>query len=196
MIFIYTAHIKRTAPFGADVHIRKYFSESNQPRPLFNADKPTYRLTPAGPDHASVAACAGMVDYYEDIYHHHFQSDSENLRRRLEKVFQLFGEHEEQLMEPLINYILSREDFRLIGTSSTNRTERAPTVAFHSYTKSSEAIYNSLIDAKVSCGHGNFYAHLLTEAVGLNAEDGVVRYLWFTTTQWMKLLEQLTFFSQ
>ena len=141
----------------------------------FNADKPTYRLTPAGPDHASVAACAGMVDYYEDIYHHHFQSDSENLRRRLEKVFQLFGEHEEQLMEPLINYILSREDFRLIGTSSTNRTERAPTVAFHSYTKSSEAIYNSLINAKVSCGHGNFYAHRLTEAVGLNAEDGVVR---------------------
>ena len=142
---------------------------------FFNADKPTYRLTPAGPDHASVAACAGMVDYYEDIYRHHFQSDSENLRRRLEKVFQLFGEHEEQLMEPLINYILSREDFRLIGTSSTNRTERAPTVAFHSYTKSSEAIYNSLIDAKVSCGHGNFYAHRLTEAVGLNAEDGVVR---------------------
>ena len=142
---------------------------------FFNADKPTYRLTPAGPDHASVAACAGMVDYYEDIYRHHFQSDSENLRRRLEKVFQLFGEHEEQLMEPLINYILSREDFRLIGTSSTNRTERAPTVAFHSYTKSSEAIYNSLIDAKVSCGPGNFYAHRLTEAVGLNAEDGVVR---------------------
>ena len=142
---------------------------------FFNADKPTYRLTPAGPDHASVAACAGMVDYYEDIYRHHFQSDSENLRRRLEKVFQLFGEHEEQLMEPLINYILSREDFRLIGTSSTNRTERAPTVAFHSYTKSSEAIYNSLINAKVSCGHGNFYAHRLTEAVGLNAEDGVVR---------------------
>ena len=142
---------------------------------FFNADKPTYRLTPAGPDHASVAACAGMVDYYEDIYRHHFQSDSENLRRRLEKVFQLFGEHEEQLMEPLINYILSREDFRLIGTSSTNRTERAPTVAFHSYTKSSEAIYNSLIDAKVSCGHGNFYAHRLTEAVGLNAQDGVVR---------------------
>ena len=142
---------------------------------FFNADKPTYRLTPAGPDHASVAACAGIVDYYEDIYHHHFQSDSENLRRRLEKVFQLFGEHEEQLMEPLINYILSREDFRLIGTDSTNRTERAPTVAFHSYTKSSEAIYNSLIDAKVSCGHGNFYAHRLTEAVGLNAEDGVVR---------------------
>ena len=142
---------------------------------FFNADKPTYRLTPAGPDHASVAACAGMVDYYEDIYRHHFQSDSENLRRRLEKVFQLFGEHEEQLMEPLINYILSREDFRLIGTDSTNRTERAPTVAFHSYTKSSEAIYNSLIDAKVSCGHGNFYAHRLTEAVGLNAQDGVVR---------------------
>ena len=92
---------------------------------FFNADKPTYRLTPAGPDHASVAACAGMVDYYEDIYHHHFPSGSENLRERLEKVFELFGEHEEQLMEPLINYILSREDFRLIGTNSLSRIERS-----------------------------------------------------------------------
>ena len=142
---------------------------------FFNAGKPTYRLTPAGPDHASIAACAGMVDYYEEIYHHHFQSGSARLRDRIEKVFDLFGEHEEQLMEPLINYILSREDFRLIGTPSTNRAERAPTIAFHSYTKSSEAIYDSLIDANVSCGHGNFYAHRLTEAVGLDAEDGVVR---------------------
>ena len=78
-------------------------------------------------------------------------------------------------MEPLINYILSREDFRLIGTNSKSRIKRAPTVAFPSYTKSSEAIYASLDNAKVSCGHGNFYAHRLTEAVGLNAEDGVVR---------------------
>ena len=90
-------------------------------------------------------------------------------------MFGLFGEHEEQLMTPLINYILSREDFRLIGSHSTSRDERAPTIAFHSQTETSEAIYDALINSYISCGHGNFYAHRLTEAIGLNPEDGVVR---------------------
>ena len=142
---------------------------------FFNSEKPTYRLTPAGPDHASVAACAGMIDYYEEIYEHHFGNDTSGLRDRIIKVFDLFGEHEEQLMTPLINYILSREDFRLIGSHSTSRDERAPTIAFHSQTATSEAIYDALINSYISCGHGNFYAHRLTEAIGLNPEDGVVR---------------------
>ena len=142
---------------------------------FFNSEKPTYRLTPAGPDHASVAACAGMIDYYEEIYEHHFGKDTSGLRDRIVKVFDLFGEHEEQLMTPLINYILSREDFRLIGSHSTSRDERAPTIAFHSQTATSEAIYDALINSYISCGHGNFYAHRLTEAIGLNPEDGVVR---------------------
>ena len=84
-------------------------SEQVTNQALFNSEKPTYRLTPAGPDHASVAACAGMIDYYEEIYEHHFGKDTSGLRDRIVKVFDLFGEHEEQLMTPLINYILSRK---------------------------------------------------------------------------------------
>ena len=52
---------------------------------------------------------------------------------------------------------------------------RAPTVAFHSHSRSSREIYTALVNAGVSCGHGNFYAHRLVEAIGLDPEDGVVR---------------------
>ena len=143
---------------------------------FFNSDKPTYRLTPAGPDHAAIAACAGIMDYYEAIYSHHFGgSDPSSLRERICRVFELFGEHEQTIMTPLVEYVASRADFRLIGSPSTDRTVRAPTIAFHSHSRPSREIYSSLINAGVSCGHGNFYAHRLVEALGLDTDDGVVR---------------------
>lgn len=37
----------------------------------FNADSLYKRFTPAGPDHAQIAACAGMVDYFEALAAHH-----------------------------------------------------------------------------------------------------------------------------
>jgi len=143
---------------------------------FFNANKPTYGLTPAGPDHAAVAACAGIIDYYDAVFEHHFGSlNTCSVRDRISRVFELFGEHEQRIMEPLVEYVASRPDFRLIGSPSTSHAVRAPTIAFHSYSQPSRDIYSSLIEAGVSCGHGNFYAHRLVEAVGLDTEDGVVR---------------------
>ena len=143
---------------------------------FFNAYKPTARLTPAGPDHASIAACAGIIDYYDAIFDHHFSSsDAVAIRQRICQVFELFGQHEQKIMTPLVEYIASRSDFRLIGSPSSQHSDRAPTVAFHSYDIPSRDIYSKLINAGISCGHGNFYAHRLVEAIGLDPEDGVVR---------------------
>lgn len=143
---------------------------------FFNAEKTSHRLTPAGPDHASIAACAGIIDYYDEVFRHHFgTTDSVGLRERITRVFQLFGEHEQKLMEPLVNYIGSHTDFRLIGSDSADHSVRAPTVAFHSNSRSSREIYSALISASISCGYGNFYAPRLVDAVGLDPEDGVVR---------------------
>ena len=37
----------------------------------FNADSLYKRFTPAGPDHAQIAASAGIADYIDDVYSHH-----------------------------------------------------------------------------------------------------------------------------
>jgi len=158
--------------FTSDVVLERISNQGH----FFNAQNPTSRLTPAGPDHSAVAACAGMVDYYDDVFKHHFGHAVETpLRDRITRVFELFGQHEQKLMTPLVDYISSREDFRLIGSQSSDHTVRAPTVAFHSYSRSSHEIYSALVEAGVSCGHGNFYAHRLVEAIDLDPEDGVVR---------------------
>ena len=42
---------------------------------FFNADYPTARFTPAGPDHAQIVSVNGVIDYFEAVYSHHFGDD-------------------------------------------------------------------------------------------------------------------------
>ena len=140
----------------------------------FNESKPEARLTPAGPDHAAVAATAGIVDYYEDLHHHHFGTDNgdRSLVDRIGAVYDLVAAHEEELMAPLIEFLVAKE-VRILGSTSTSRSVRAPTIAFTSDRSSGPTIVDALAAAGIGIGHGDFYAKRLVEAVG--APDGVVR---------------------
>ena len=143
---------------------------------FFNADKPTYRLTPAGPDHAEIAAAAGIVDYYRAVYeHHHGPSAGVDPVAMVASVFALFGEQEQALMTPMVDYLTAREDVRLIGTPSADHARRAPTFAFTVAGRSSEEVCRSLAEDRIACGYGNFYAYRLMQALGVDPDDGVVR---------------------
>ena len=175
-VYLYSAYKTYGPHVGLMYTSQRVLDQTANQGHFFNAEKPTYRLTPAGPDHAAVAACAGIIDYYDAVFEHHFNDpNSIPIRERISRVFGLFGDHEQRIMAPLVEYIASRSDFRLIGSPSISHSVRAPTIAFHSHSKPSREIYSSLIEAGVSCGHGNFYAHRLVEAIGLDAGDGVVR---------------------
>ena len=143
---------------------------------FFNGDKPTYRLTPAGPDHAEVAAAAGIVDYYRAVHAHHVGpvdevTDVDVVR----SAYALFAAHEQSLMEPLVGLLSGRDGVRLVGAETADHSRRAPTFAFHSARRSSVDIYQDLVGAGISCGYGNFYAYRLMQALGLDPDDGVVR---------------------
>ena len=141
----------------------------------FNEQSLTARLVPAGPDHAEIGAAAGIMAYYDDVWAHHHASPAPDDVSLVRGVFDLFAAHEEALMRPLVDYVSASDDLSLVGTASTSHTDRAPTVAFHSASRSSQQIYEALIAAQVSCGHGHFYAHRLVSALGLDPADGVVR---------------------
>ena len=141
----------------------------------FNEAKPTYRLVPAGPDHAEIGAAAGVMEYYDAVWAHHHDAAPTDDVALVRGVFDLFAAHEEALMRPLVDFVAASEDLSLVGTTSTSHQDRAPTVAFHSASRSSQEIYDALIAAQVSCGHGHFYAHRLVSALGLDTDDGVVR---------------------
>ena len=140
----------------------------------FKQGHPEAYLTPAGPDHAAIGAVAGIVDYYDAVIDHHAITGADR-RTRTAALFDAFATHEQQTITPLVELLLARDSVRLVGAPTADHAVRAPTIAFHVPGRTSASIYDALIAGRVSCGHGNFYAHRLMEALGLDVEDGVVR---------------------
>ena len=138
---------------------------------FFNSDIRYKRFTPAGPDHAQIAACAGMADYIDAIHNHHFAPNVDAAARG-RAVRQLQRDHEDLILAPLLDYLRSRNDIRIMGTDKIG--QRVPTVAIHAG-KSASELAEMLAKHGVMAGGGDFYAVRLIEAMGVAADPGVLR---------------------
>jgi selenocysteine lyase/cysteine desulfurase len=138
----------------------------------FNGDTLYKRFTPAGPDHAQIAACAGMADYVDALYAHHFPGGSGDARARNAAVHDLMRAQERGLTQPLLDYLAARNDLRLIGPRSAEG--RAPTVAV-ALDREAEPVAAALAAHGIMAGGGNFYAVRPLSALGVDAARGVLR---------------------
>ena len=149
---------------------------------FFNADTLYKRFTPAGPDHAQVAACAGMADYIEALYAHHFAGAAQNASavQRGAAVHDLMRSEEEALLQPLLDYLAARNDLRLLG--SRRAADRAPTVAI-ALDRAAEPVAQALASHGVMAGGGDFYAVRPLRAMGIDLDRGVLRmsFVHYTT---------------
>jgi len=140
---------------------------------FFNAHKPLYRFTPAGPDHAQIAAVNGVMDYMDTLYAHHVPETPATPVERAAVVRELMRDQETRLLQPLLDFLAGHPAVGLIG--STRAERRAPTVAFSVRDRSPDAIARALAQAGLGVGAGDFYAYRLVEALGLHDAGGVVR---------------------
>lgn len=138
----------------------------------FNGDTLYKRFTPAGPDHAQIAACAGMADYVDALYAHHFPGGGADARARNAAVHDLMRAQERDLTQPLLDYLAARNDLRLIGPRSA--IGRAPTVAV-ALDREAEPVAAALAAHGIMAGGGNFYAVRPLSALGVDAARGVLR---------------------
>lgn len=139
---------------------------------FFNAGKPRYRFTPAGPDHAQIAAVNGVMDYMDALYAHHGPGEAAAAERAA-AVRDLMRAHETRLLQPLLDFLSAHDAVDLIGR--TRAAERAPTVAFTVRGRSSDSVARALARQGIGVGAGDFYAYRLVEALGFDNADGVVR---------------------
>ena len=139
---------------------------------FFNDGKAGARFTPAGPDHAQIAAVNGVMDYMDAVADRHGMQ-GKAAPARAAAVRDLFRAHETTLLQPLLDFLSKHPKIRLIGR--TRAAERAPTVAFTVEGKSSSDVAGRLAEAKLGVGVGNFYAYRLIKALGIDTEDGAVR---------------------
>ncbi|MEP5759662.1 MAG: aminotransferase class V-fold PLP-dependent enzyme [Litoreibacter sp.] len=137
----------------------------------FNADSLYKRFTPAGPDHAQVAASAGMADYIDALFAHHCDQAADPTTRG-KVIHDLMREHEVRLLQPLLDYLSAKNTVRLIGPADANT--RAPTVAIE-LDGSGEAAAAKLAGHGIMAGGGDFYANRPLNALGIDPAKGVLR---------------------
>lgn len=141
---------------------------------FFNADARTKRFTPAGPDHAQIAAAAGMADYVDALYAHHDGGDA-GPAQRARIVTAMQRAHEDRTLAPLLDFLGSRNDARILGRGDLGgEIGRVPTVALHT-ARPATAIAEALAGHGVMAGAGDFYAVRTIGAMGCDAEAGVLR---------------------
>ncbi|MBV1866994.1 MAG: aminotransferase class V-fold PLP-dependent enzyme [Marinosulfonomonas sp.] len=145
----------------------------------FNGDTLYKRFTPAGPDHAQIAACAGMADYVDLLYEHHSGAGGEPIARA-RSVHDLMRAHEVDLAEPLLEYLSAKNSLRLIGPQ--NAAARAPTIAIE-LPGPAEQVAAALAGHGIMAGGGDFYAVRLLQALGIDPDKGVLRlsFVHYTT---------------
>ena len=184
-IYLFSAY-KTYGPHQGIMAIRRELGERlpNQGH-YFNGDCLYKRFTPAGPDHAQVAACAGMVDYIDALaVHHGIEGDA---RARSAGVSALMQAHERALLPPLLDYLSARRDLRLLGPQTAEN--RAPTVAVD-LGRRAEDVAGELAVHGIMAGGGDFYARRPLEALGVDPDTGVLRmsFVHYTTETEVKRL--------
>jgi selenocysteine lyase/cysteine desulfurase len=137
----------------------------------FNEGVRYKRFTPAGPDHAQIAACAGMVDYLDAVHAHHFDPEPDAAARG-RAVHDMNAAHEVTLLAPLIDYLRGRNDVRLLGPQSA--TGRVATVSMVGNRPGYE-LSQALVPEGIMAGGGDFYAVRLLQALGVEPEHGALR---------------------
>jgi cysteine desulfurase family protein (TIGR01976 family) len=157
---------------GAMVMSRELNEELPNQGHFFNAGLPGKRFTPAGPDHAQIAAVNGVVDYLEAVAEQHGVG-GKAVAARAAAVRELFRSHEIALLQPLLDFLSQHPKVRLIGRASA--AERAPTVAFTVKDRSSAEVASLLGEQDLGVGVGNFYAYRLLQALGIDTDDGAIR---------------------
>jgi selenocysteine lyase/cysteine desulfurase len=170
-IYLFSAY-KTYGPHQGLMVIRRALGEAlpNQAH-FFNAGTLYKRFTPAGPDHAQVAASAGIADYIDQLYAHH-HTDHAAPAERARAVYDLMRAHEIRLLQPLLDYLSAKNSVRLLGPRKAEG--RAPTVAV-ALDRPGATLAEELAPHGIMAGGGDFYAVRALSALGIDPGHGVLR---------------------
>jgi len=142
----------------------------------FNRNLPHYRFNPAGPLHAEIAALAGIGEYIDALYNHHFKDAAPGFHAKAARVFDMFAEHETVQANRILAAIRAIPGARIIGQDRAGEGSRAATIAFtFEGMRCSDAV-KRLVEKHIAVRNGHFYALRCLEALGIqNTDDGIIR---------------------
>ena len=134
-----------------------------------------YKLQPGNFNFELTYSTLGIIEYYEDLYNHHFKKKEGSFSEKLSKTFSLIAAHEEKLANKLLDYLNEVPEISIIGIPKADSSQRVPTISFvHSKLKSDE-IVEKVDGHRIGIRFGDFYAKKLIKALDLEDNNGVVR---------------------
>lgn len=147
----------------------------NQNHFFFTRSALPYKLQPGGYLHETAASIEGVVEYFDDVYEHHFAEAKCSPQARYAKVFGLFAAHEDEIAQPLMEFLNSHPQVRVVGPPAIDSKQRVPTISFVVNGRRPEEVARTLGQHDIGIGAGSFYAKRCIDALGLGRSGGVVR---------------------
>jgi cysteine desulfurase family protein (TIGR01976 family) len=165
--------------FGPHIAIlyakREHFDRARGQNHYFLDGEVPLKLLPGGPNHEFTAAIGGVIDYFETLYHHHFEEPENTLAGRVAKVFGLIAAYEDALGARFVRFLESKPNVRLLGRGGDALEPRAPTFSFVVDGRDPTEFPAHMDGHKVAIRSGHFYALRLIEGLGLGDTGAVTR---------------------
>jgi cysteine desulfurase family protein (TIGR01976 family) len=137
-------------------------------------DNIPYKFQPGSVNYELSYGLLGIRDYINMLAaEHDFMGAS--FRENAALCYQLFAEHEERLTLRLLEYLNARSDVKIIGSTSGDKERRVPTLSFVVRGRNSDSVTLKMDEHKIGIRYGDFYARRLIDALGLSAQNGVIR---------------------
>ena len=145
---------------------------------FFNETAPRKRLVPAGPDHAQIAACAGIADYLETVAS--IAGTAVPGDNPFRVAHNAMRAQETELLAPLLDYLRRKNGIRLIGPDDPTR--KVPTISL-ALDRPGFDVAKAIARHNVGVGGGHFYGYRVLEALGIAPTHGVLRlsFVHYTT---------------
>jgi len=154
--------------------VRQGFLEELSPQcHFFNKSIPYKLLDSSGPDHASIAALAGIGDYFESVYDHHFEDKTIPLHEKARKASHLMNAHEQNICS---HFLAGIKDLPLRIFGHSTMSGREANIAMRCESVSSKSLMEGLVKYDIAAKQGHFYAYRLLKAMQVSdLDDGVLR---------------------
>jgi cysteine desulfurase family protein (TIGR01976 family) len=126
-------------------------------------------------NHECLAGLIAAIDYIEDVGRHHDPA-VKTRREAILAAYQVFQQHERELVEQLINGLLAIPGLTLYGIKDAAKlTQRTPTVAIRVEGYTPRELAAHLGERGIFTWDGNYYAIDLAERLGVQGSGGMLR---------------------
>lgn len=137
-------------------------------------DETPYRFQPGNVNYELLCGVHGAIHYLQQLGQRH-DSDRSSLRADLTTAFNSIANYEQTLIEPLIDFLNSENDIRIIGDAVADKDCRVATISFVHTHLDSQKLVEQANRHGIGIRYGDFYAVALIDALNLRAQQGVIR---------------------